>query len=550
MKPFIRAVNVMILCTAFTIAAGLFVSAESGTLTTQSADDANGGGFCPGVARFDAGSTDIGINKVDIMKDDTFETAGSATPVAAYTAGEQPNAPAALDYKRSTCYSNRADGTVTITQPEDTAGVKYYQLYWADANGPISGYTGLQPIYPTAKKQIIYTLNSDTLIPDGATRLIAYSIGKVPSKDYAETALPAADEKLIFGEKLAEFQVLSDIHITYSKSDDHSKHFAAAMKQITELSPDSIGVITCGDNTDGTSAKKEIEEKQYKNFLDIFSSSGFKSKLYPVLGNHDLYWSATGGRDDAVQMFKEAFGYGDDYDVWMNDNIHLVMLADAGGGDNNATITKDQLVWLDAKLGERYGEEGVLTLLAIHQPLYDTVAGSFKGQGWNGIDANCEDALRAVLAKYPNAIMFNGHTHWEFNSVGIMKKGGTDFMYAFLAPSCGYLWTDDDKYKYGSEGFFVEVYENIVRVRGRDFINELWTSNADFVIVKNTVAESVQAAADTISASTTGEAANENAPASKPSSSAGITAAAICGATVLVTAVAGAAAVISKKRVK
>ena len=53
----------------------------------------------------------------------------------------------------------------------------------------------------------------------------------------------------------------------------------------------------------------------------------------------------------------------------------------------------------------------------IHQPLYDTVAGSKPGRGWNGVEQDKQ--VKDILEKYLQAILFTGHTHWEFGSKSI-----------------------------------------------------------------------------------------------------------------------------------
>ena len=52
----------------------------------------------------------------------------------------------------------------------------------------------------------------------------------------------------------------------------------------------------------------------------------------------------------------------------------------------------------------------------------------------------------------------------------------------FNASSVAYLWTDQGNEKAGSEGFFVEVYEDRVLVRGRDFTTGTWVEQAQFAI--------------------------------------------------------------------
>ncbi|MOA53738.1 hypothetical protein D3C78_1772400 [compost metagenome] len=52
----------------------------------------------------------------------------------------------------------------------------------------------------------------------------------------------------------------------------------------------------------------------------------------------------------------------------------------------------------------------------------------------------------------------------------------------FNAASVGYLWTDEDEHKEGSQGYYVEVYQDRVLVKGRDFKRSQWVEAAQFQV--------------------------------------------------------------------
>ncbi len=385
-----------------------------------------------------------------------------------------------LVYKAGNSYGNIASGSITLTQPEKRATITHYNLYWGNKDGRIPGYTALKPLSGSGD---VLTYNfENTLIPEGTTRIIACAVKGGSETEYASAEVNT-DNSFVFGELKYTLGILSDIHIPQNMGDLHVRHFRSALSQIAAVAPGNLGLLTVGDNVDGSNDMPAVVKEQYSNFLKVLGDSEFKDKFYPTIGNHDLFlYNLKKDHDYVAGLFAEYFGHPLDYDVWLNDSLHLVILGDSVGGDNNATITEEQTKWLDGKLSERYGEEGVVTILALHQPLYNTVAGTFPGQGWNGIDESSEPLLRNVLKKYPDAIMVNGHTHWEFDSKGVMTDGGSDLPYIFLVPSCGYLWTDEQKAKTGSQGYVLEVYDNAIRMRGRDFGQDKWAPQADFVI--------------------------------------------------------------------
>jgi hypothetical protein len=90
--------------------------------------------------------------------------------------------------------------------------------------------------------------------------------------------------------------------------------------------------------------------------------------------------------------------------------------------------------------------------------------------------------LRQILDEYPDAVVFSGHTHWQFDSLQpLLMSSGNTANYLNTA-SVGYLWTDLDTGLVGSQGYFVEVYEDYVLIRGRDFAEQKWVSNAQFML--------------------------------------------------------------------
>jgi hypothetical protein len=121
----------------------------------------------------------------------------------------------------------------------------------------------------------------------------------------------------------------------------------------------------------------------------------------------------------------------------------------------------------------------------LHQSIYNTVAGSLPGEGWNGV--NNEEAFKAVISKYPEIMLFNGHSHWEMDSKSNIFEGTSELpIHAFNCASVSYLWTGFNTITGqnldGSQGYYVEVYGGTTIVRGRDFITSEWISAAQYLV--------------------------------------------------------------------
>lgn len=384
-------------------------------------------------------------------------------------------APRRLKYDRTAKYQGYADGTVTITPSANAEGLTGYQLYWGDANGPLADYTGI-PVTAAAEGDTVRELNASTQIPYGATRLYAFAVydGNAESPDGVFVELDsgaAAKEEQPF----YSFQVLSDTHITTDPGHIHNQHLRMALEDIKKTDPDSIGIFHVGDVTDNGEVAQYV---QYNTIVNSFDDIPY---IYCVPGNHDLRNQTY---DMAVDRFLEntnaPSGY---YSKEVGDATFIFLVSqDLDNWDldrSAAHLRDDQLAFLKAEL-EKAADGMKPIFVFLHQPLYNTVSGSLPGQNWHGVDKDAE--LREILRQYPQVVFFTGHTHWELDSKSVMYAGNGEDATMFNDAAVGYLWTDDDTEKKGSQGFYVEVYADKLLVRGRDFVSEKWISGAQFIV--------------------------------------------------------------------
>jgi hypothetical protein len=171
------------------------------------------------------------------------------------------------------------------------------------------------------------------------------------------------------------------------------------------------------------------------------------------------------------------------YDFWLN-GYHYIFLGSDTPSGLNAYFNEQTLAWLDEKLAENRNEARP-TFVFLHQGIYNTVAGTLPGEGWHGVTNEAE--FVEVIKKYPEVVMFNGHSHWELESRGNIFEGTSDLpIRAFNCASVSYLWTAFNKTsgenRDGSQGYAVDVYDSKVVVRGRDFVNSEWVSGAQYCI--------------------------------------------------------------------
>jgi hypothetical protein len=360
---------------------------------------------------------------------------------------------------------------ISVTVTPSSAASLTYKFYWAKGKSRLGGYEPIYTVTHSGKSRFTVDFNDCLYMPNDADG-IEISVAKgisTPLYISAPSELKAKKSKLLY-----KFSVLTDLHVTASKP-QHVSHLKMAFKDIIAQGGVSA-IFTVGDNTDNGSAA------EYDLLLKTVSSAGDDlPDIYFTPGNHDLVYG--NGYDAQLKLFKEKTGApGAHYSVELKGARFIVLGSDSAV--TAGTIGRAQLDWLKAELDKC--DKSTPTFLFLHQPLIDTVSGSLYSkdkviQDWFGV-SDAEPEIRAMLKEYPNAFLFTGHTHWTLESVQPMLAGyGKDANFINCA-SVGYLWNDNDKATGGSEGLYVEVYEDYILLRGREFLKGNWCAAAQFLI--------------------------------------------------------------------
>ncbi|NIK69360.1 metallophosphoesterase [Paenibacillus sp. BK720] len=264
------------------------------------------------------------------------------------------------------------------------------------------------------------------------------------------------------GKARLQFQVITDTHVRTDPGHTHNRNLARALQDIKRVAPDSDGIMHAGDITDHGHAE------EYAEFRKIWREHGEGlPTAYFASGNHDVgggEWpSRLGAYLDATEM-------GGPYHAHLVKGYSFIFLGTERGLDLFSFLSETQLAWLDRKLEESKSLNRP-AFVFLHQPLKDTVAGSCESQKWYGVTQ--DEQLKEVLSRHRHAVLFTGHTHWELETPHTLYDD-EQMPRMFNAASVAYLWTDEDEHKDGSQGLFVEVYENRIIVRGRDFAAGQW----------------------------------------------------------------------------
>lgn len=393
---------------------------------------------------------------------------------------QAPKAPIDATYTITGKGSGLAAGTLTVTLPKES-GATDLLPYWGDDNGKLAGYTAMAKFKvtgETTERQLPERL----LIPQGATRILLYSMnvyGQL-SEEAFSLPLPEGAAGKDPGRLVTEFQVVSDVHLTNGNIVSQDRRFPLMLKDVATTSPDSIGIFIVGDMADNG---KRVE---YEQMMRLYNAQKGLPPLFLTIGNHDL---KNGSLKEQTALFLEYATLPDGshpdglhYDFWLN-GYHFVFLGNDASQDLNTTLSTRTLKWLRETLANDRDEQRP-TFLFLHQSLKNTVAGSFDGQGWNGV--NAETGLRKVLKDFPEVMMFNGHSHWTLDSEGTMYVADGTLPNIFNTSSVGYLWQSYNipggERLEGSQGYTVRIYEKEVQVLGRDYETGEWIPNALFSV--------------------------------------------------------------------
>lgn len=301
---------------------------------------------------------------------------------------------------------------------------------------------------------------------------------------YAQTSAEAEEEKpVVSAVPLLSFFVLSDLHVSvYDESTP--RKLKNALDQIAHFDSPVDALLLGGDLTDYGM------ESEIKSFESIIASY----KLPPVyanMGNHDYYnvWiddnggfsrdTFPNGKTDAGSRarFMKTFQIPNVYsDVSLN-GYHVILVSQEAYSQEKPEVgegawySDEQLEWLKTKLKKTTDGKPIFVL--IHQPL--------PPQGEDGGSHRLVRAkeFRNILKPYKNVFVISGHTHQDFDN-GTSHYSKETFHW-FTNASVGRTRNTQSGVE-KSQGMYVQVYEDRVVVRGREFARNDWIEAANWTI--------------------------------------------------------------------
>jgi len=269
------------------------------------------------------------------------------------------------------------------------------------------------------------------------------------------------------------FEVISDTHIPGTDNNNATNQkFIDVLEDLKRDYPNTSVIMNAGDfSADGYETQVEGYFNILKEYKDDFT-------FMTALGNHDVRWKSGWNEiyDRYMRYNGEYMGDTDGavyFDKWV-DGYHFIVLNTEWDIKDRAYISPEQLKWLDKTMAEN-ADPSKPIFIAFHQAMRDTY---YNSNDW---EIGMQDyALKEVLRKYPQTIMFTGHIH---NGLGTLDVVRTDYGTMVDVPS---LKDNDYGDRRGQIGYHVTVYDGKVRLDMRDYLNNEWIPEYSYELEMNT----------------------------------------------------------------
>lgn len=280
------------------------------------------------------------------------------------------------------------------------------------------------------------------------------------------------------GEKLYSFGAVSDIHLQYNTAQED---FQKALTYLNETE-DVAFTCVCGDLTQTAS---EETLSVFKQYVDTYSAD---TPVYAIAGNHEAYKilddGTWGSHDEAtVRSLIQTYTGHPLYYSFTHGNDVFIMV---GVCQDYADFGIGGLQWLYETLEANRNKR---CFVFQHIPPDDACGNPYviyKNDIWNGTQSVVFENL---MKHYRNVVFFHGHRHMKFDLQTKTNLANIDDIYGRYSvhiPSLAATRTGNTdgtgrtELYAESEGYVVDVYENGIHLRGRDFVREKFLPIASY----------------------------------------------------------------------
>lgn len=262
--------------------------------------------------------------------------------------------------------------------------------------------------------------------------------------------------------RVYSFGGLSDIHLTYTTGESD---FVNALKYLVNQENVDFVCISGDLATNGT-------DDNLSKFQPLVDTHAPNTPVYVSAGNHDAYDVNHNLRPDAEVSASMLAHTGNPlYYSFEHEGDVFVFVGVCQG-----TFSQSELQWLYETLEANRNKR---CFLFQHVFAFEGCGNVFGLYGLNLTNNTMFDVFKSLLRHYHNIIWFHGHSHTKFHGQEFGMLANYDKVFgchSVHVPSCAIPRTDADgdfdfqiEYQ-DSEGYVVDVYENGIHLRGRDFV--------------------------------------------------------------------------------
>ena len=261
------------------------------------------------------------------------------------------------------------------------------------------------------------------------------------------------------GKKKYSFGALSDVHVVLTTG---AEDFQKALTYLNETEDVEFTCI-CGDLTQNATAD---ELSQYKTLVDAYSAN---TPVYAIAGNHESYdgTPVTTAKIQPYtgQPFYYSFAHGNDVFIMCG-----CYTATAGN-----IFTNEELQWLYETLEANRNKR---CFVFQHVSPWGDSGNANNAYAYGDLFAGTKgDVFKSLMKHYKNTVFFHGHSHMKFDLQEVDEKANYSEAFGYRSVHIPSLCVPRDivggtleNIYADSEGYVVDVYENGIHLRGRDFV--------------------------------------------------------------------------------
>lgn len=280
------------------------------------------------------------------------------------------------------------------------------------------------------------------------------------------------------GSKLYSFGALADVHVTHDHDNAMAK-FHKAMAYFNDVEKVAFTAIAGDLVSTGTSEQFDRWREAVANY----------SNLHATTGNHDVENTAIAPfltRESTIPYI----GYPLYYSFTKGNDVFIMFGMSGWPSKTGEIFTVESLQWLYETLEENRNKR---CFVIEHCPRFD---GSGKVESWPEPTGNLlsypqGQIFQSLVSHYKNTVWLHGHSHLEFQYQEYDSKVNYDKLFGchsihipslaegreLKADGSGYNFTTAE-----STGYVVDVYENHIVLRGRDFVADKFVPIATYCL--------------------------------------------------------------------